>query len=334
MSVRTKRLAALAVSLLVALLACEIGLRIAGLPFTGVELPPETASGRFDPDTGWSYKPSFTTQFTYGPRTVTEHYNRYGLRDRAADHEPDLRAPSVLFAGCSITMGQGVTYEESFPGRLDGALGLQSINLGVQGFGTDQALMLLKRFIEKFNTKVVVYTFITEHVMRNSVADRRLSAPFLRFPGTKPLFALDDEGHLYLSERAHPIEDDPLTPRLWSFLRVAKAKLDMHNFDQQRYERLTRELVREMFRTTRAHGAVFMVVDWGLGELSPPIGHGEPYRTILLQREAGPDWNSDKLKIAGDHHPNAEGHLRAAEVIERVMRQELEIAKKHAAAGD
>ena len=66
----------------------------------------------------------------------------------------------------------------------------QVVNLGVQGYGSDQALLALKKHLPKFNAKIVVYTFIENHILRNGNYDRRMLVPTARFLGTKPQFIL------------------------------------------------------------------------------------------------------------------------------------------------
>ena len=66
-------------------------------------------------------------------------------------------------------MGHDLSYEESFVGKFEALqeVPYQIVNLGVQGYGSDQALLTLKRYLPKFQTKVVVYTFIEDHILRN-----------------------------------------------------------------------------------------------------------------------------------------------------------------------
>ena len=100
-------------------------------------------------------------------------------------------------------MGDGLNYEETFINQFGsiGDISYQMVNLGVQAFGSDQSLLALKRHWKKFNTKVVVYTFIEQHIMRNGNNDRRLLDPNAWFLGTKPLFDYNNDNELYLKKR-------------------------------------------------------------------------------------------------------------------------------------
>ena len=55
------------------------------------------------------------------------------------------------------------------------------VNLGVQAYGTDQALLRLKRYFDGFNVAVVIYTYFSDHVKRNENRDRRLLVPAGKF---------------------------------------------------------------------------------------------------------------------------------------------------------
>ncbi|WP_415277718.1 hypothetical protein ABXT72_04210 [Candidatus Pelagibacter sp. Uisw_094] len=67
----------------------------------------------------------------------------------------------VLFIGDSVTAGLQVSDEKTFSSILVKINpNLQGINLGVNGFSSDQAYLVLEKYIEKINPSVVVYTFV------------------------------------------------------------------------------------------------------------------------------------------------------------------------------
>jgi hypothetical protein len=164
----------------------------------------EHGLARFDPELGWSYHPSrsVTQEFGEEHRNVPMYFDDRGRRVRKPGDRANRSAPTVLFTGDSFLFGHGVTYDESFVGRLASLPDFpwQVVNCGVQGYGTDQSLLLLKRQFNNFETKVVVYTFIPDHVYRNEYYDRRILNPRSLFVGTKPLFALKPDGSLYLAK--------------------------------------------------------------------------------------------------------------------------------------
>jgi hypothetical protein len=111
---------------------------------------------QFDPVLGWAYIPNQTVVHEIGTakQKVPIYFDTLGLRVRAPGVRYDPEAPTALFVGCSYTFGHGVPYEESFIGRLAATPGFpyQVVNLGVQGYGTDQSWLMLKRYLKSFNT--------------------------------------------------------------------------------------------------------------------------------------------------------------------------------------
>ena len=71
------------------------------------------------------------------------HFDEAGLRVPSEEYRHDLDTPTLILGGGSFTMGHGLPYEDSFAGRLAAMpdFQLQLVNLGVQAYGTDQALL-------------------------------------------------------------------------------------------------------------------------------------------------------------------------------------------------
>jgi hypothetical protein len=183
----------------------ESAFRFAGIPFKAGYIPNENSFALFDPDLGWSYMPNKSTihEAGDGKIKVPVSFDDNGIRVQSADIRLDSNQPSVLFIGGSFTMGHGLSYEESFVGKFNAfdEVPYQTVNLGVQGYGTDQAFLALKRHLPMFNAKIIIYTFIEDHIKRNGNYDRRMLIPTAKFLGTKPKFALDDNDDLYLENR-------------------------------------------------------------------------------------------------------------------------------------
>lgn len=127
-----------------------------------------------DPQLGWINRPIAKQAFRVPgepPHTVTILENgarasslRTSIRDTRRD---------IIFVGCSFTHGWGLNDEETFAWKVQAALPDWNVhNFGVNGYGTCQAYMLLKRLFEreKWHKPVVIYGFIDEHESRN-VAD-------------------------------------------------------------------------------------------------------------------------------------------------------------------
>lgn len=298
-----------------ALAVVELAFRLASFPFTGSWAPSETALARFDPALGWSYIPDRHSRRTYGtdPRPVTTYFDTLGIRVGSPDHAWSWDAPSVLFIGDSFTMGHGVNYEETFPARAEAVAGrrFQAVNLGVEGYGTDQALLSLERFIDRFRTRAVVYTYIADHVRRNDNADRRLLYPDGNWPGSKPLFGIRPDGGAYLKRRPVKV-GDVRTLRL-----VQAAELVWARWGPRPDPRLTTALVRQLKRLCDARGIPLLVVYWSFAPdpegLRPLQGTGVDL--LDLTRDAPPEWPT--WVIPGDWHPSALAHDRVGYLVAR-----------------
>jgi len=262
-----------------------------------------------------------TQRFGSAGRPVTMHFNDIGARVGEPGRKFDPKAPTVVFVGDSYTFGHGVTYEESFAGQFEKNSGLpyQVVNLGVQGYGTDQSLLILKRHIEDFDTKVVVYTFLLDHVKRNDNADRRLIFPGAKFLGTKPRFALRRDGTLAQVEKPRRYED--MTElRVCQLLELAWVK-----YGPSPSMELTRALVRDMKDYVESQGATFILVLWTNrhsmppGELAGELFPGIHLNVIDTGAGAPEDW--DSYHIPGEYHPDARAHARIAQLVAEKIKE-------------
>jgi RimJ/RimL family protein N-acetyltransferase len=290
--------------------------RVLNYPFRPKWTASENPLARFDPEVGWSYIPNYSVTQEVGDdrRSVAMHFDDLGCRVADSDTPTDRNAPTALFVGDSFTFGHGVNFEDSFVGRLAQRrdFRLQVVNLGVQAYGTDQALLLLKRQFRRFNTRLVVLTFTNMQIERNAYEDRRIQYPDGLFLGTKPRFKLRSDGSLYLADT--PVQFKDLSySHLWAALRVLEFR-----WGPPPDVTVTRALIDEMRRFVEANGAKFVVVDWYDDKDFP---WGLNVNVVRITRNAPSGFNT--WVIPGDLHPDERGHQYAAEVvgtaIERLM---------------
>lgn len=289
-------------------IAAEGLARVLQFPFKAKWTPSENPLARFDPELGWSYIPnqSATQEFGADHRKVPMYFDDLGSRVGKPGDRANRLAPTALFVGDSITFGHGVTYEESFVGRLAMRpdFPFQVVNLGVQAYGTDQSLLLLKRQFKQFNTKLVVLTFTANQIGRNEVYDRRIQFPDGLFLGTKPKFALKPDGSLYLAKTAVDFKDYSYS-HLWAALMVLEVRWGPRPTVQ-----LTRALIREMKEFAESNGAKFVVVDWFDDGDFP---WGLDVDVIRVGANAPPGWSD--WTIPGETHPDPRANLYASEYI-------------------
>lgn len=87
--------------------------------------------------------------------SFTYKFNSHGFRC-----EEFTDADSILFLGCSVTLGVGLPITATFPTLLANELNLQCVNLGVGGSSTDTAFRIAYTYLEKIRPKIVVATFL------------------------------------------------------------------------------------------------------------------------------------------------------------------------------
>ena len=94
----------------------------------------------------------------YTDESITYKYNEYGFRTEPF-HD---KGNSIIFLGCSYTVGIGVRYEKTMPYIVSRKLNLDCINLGVHGGTNDTSFRLANYWIEKLKPSIVVFQ-PTEH---------------------------------------------------------------------------------------------------------------------------------------------------------------------------
>ena len=112
-----------------------------------------------DPDLGYTLKKSakiVRQDREHGTRDTTTS-NRSGFRTREFDErDPTKRAIMVL--GDSVTCGDGVDDEESYPAQLERELGgsAQVFNLGVGGWGFAEYYLAFKKYYQTLKPDLII----------------------------------------------------------------------------------------------------------------------------------------------------------------------------------
>ena len=193
------------------LVAGELGSRAIAARFTWRPLPPfgrgevqrewlerserELASGapppgysQFDAVLGWTTKPGHVSE------DGTVHVNAQGLR---ATREYAEVAPEgtrrVIACGESFTFSEEVSDAEAWPARLEALVpGLESLNYGVGGYGTDQALLRVSREA-RGPAEALLVGLMLENIGRNVNRYRPLWYTRAQ-PAAKPRYVLGPNG--------------------------------------------------------------------------------------------------------------------------------------------
>jgi hypothetical protein len=284
------------VAVLLALGASELVLRRVHLRSSEWLLPEEEPRRRPDARLGWTLAPARTGHLTIGGRRVEYAIDAAGYRIRRVDEPVNPARPSVLVTGESIVFGEGLTWEESIPAQLGAMTGIQSVNLGVNGYSSDQAYLRLQNELPRFRQPVaVVSLFMTVLFGRNLDDDRPHLGPGLVWQPAAPRSRLAALGRLFVPYRSAA--------------------------DVERGVTLTRDVLRATIDLARTRGAPAVIVVPHLGPEDPI--EGALRRRILDEGGLAYEWveTDASWHVPGDAHPDARGaHAIAAAIAARLRK--------------
>ncbi len=288
---------------------------------------------------GWVGRPGAVAPMGGGRVSL----NAQGFRGTDLSQPKGASRTRVVLLGDSIAFGYGVSDEETFAHRLEVEdNGLEVLNLGVEGYGPGQELLLLQRTGLRANPDVVVLAVC----LRNDFVDAML--PVALYDGVTPrprfklvgselvldaaavqrsgagnaLQWLSDQSHLFnrvsaLMPRGRAAEDPGWRTRKREALR-----------DEDYAFRLTFALVMEMEKVCRTRGIGFLVATFpnGLGygirpELSERFHHSLETADVALV-DMGARFRSlgllaAELSIDSTGHLGPRGHALTSEILER-----------------
>jgi hypothetical protein len=257
-------------------------------------VPDEEPQRRHDPRLGWTFVPARKGYSTVGGRVIEYAFDPAGYRVRSLDEPVDRDRPSILFVGESVMFGEGLTWDESVPAQVGAMTGIQSANLAVHGFGTDQAYLRLETELPAFRRPAaVVSLFMTALFGRNLDDDRPHLGP----------------GLVWLPAQSHPR------------LSALATLLVPYRTDEtiERGLTMTGEALAAMVNLARARGAQPLIVVPHFGveaDVERTLRHrilderGLPYLWIEID---------DAWRLPWDRHPNARAaHLIATAIAARL----------------
>jgi hypothetical protein len=285
-----RRILHVAIAALLAVVAGELALDHLGVGPT--EWLAREDEPRRQPDLrlGWTLLPSRIGHKTIGGRSVEYAIDDAGYRVHSLAEPVDYDRPAILFAGESMMFGEGLAWDESVPAEVGEATGIQSANLAVHGFSTDQVYLRLQQELPRFRHPVAVVTmFMTALFGRNLDDDR----PHLG-PGLVWLPAVEHTRLKSLATLLVPYRSDTTVER-----GIA----------------VTQDALRTMVALARARGAIPLIV-------VPQFGQEEELERTLRRRildeadlpytlvEINPAW-----RLPWDQHPDARASSAIAGAI-------------------
>lgn len=169
------------------LLLCEAGMRVV---VTIMHRDPIVVSNE---ESGWSGRPGLEDtriSVAQGSFTATTDDSGQRITDASSAAAGTDRRPAIVIVGDSFAFGLNVDDTATFPWRIAQAKpDRRVINLGVAGWGSDQELLGLERFLAA--RKPVSVRDIVVLVYENDFRDvQRHLEPFLGYH--KPVFSLED----------------------------------------------------------------------------------------------------------------------------------------------
>jgi hypothetical protein len=290
---------------------------------------------------GWAGRPRAVAPMGGGRVTL----NAQGFRGKDLSPPKGASRTRVVLLGDSIAFGYGVSDEETFAHRLEVEdNGLEVLNLGVEGYGPGQELLLLQRTGLGANPDVVVLAVC----LRNDFVDAMLRVALYDGVTPRPRFelvgsdlVLDDSpvrrsaaGHAlqWLSDQSHlfnrasawmPRGREAEDPG-WR-TRKREALLD-----EDYAFRLTFALVMEMEKLCRTRGIGFLVATFpnGLGYGIRPEISERFHRSLETSGVALVDMGARfrsmglraaQLSIDSTGHLGPRGHALTSEILEQEL---------------
>ena len=280
---------------------------------------------RHDAQLGWSNSPGAVGVFDHPRFRINVHANSKGLRDReyAYDRTPGTRR--ILVIGDSFVWGYGVEQDETFPKVLESRLpGVEVINAGVAGYGTDQELLWLRSEGVRYRPDLVILEMCGND-------DDENNSDLVYNVYHKPRFRQTGNGGLSLTGVPVPEPSRALRLKHWIFTHSALVfQLKSGIIDRFRHPRmttrgagfgLTLDLVDAIARVARDADAGLVVVTTSRYAPSPTFRYDELVAALrrrgllILDIDHAPGYDTGTMLIAGDAHWNPAGHRFVAQQV-------------------
>lgn len=220
------RLGLAAAALLVMLLVLEAGVRL----FVPEELwrfRDGTYDWQVDPQLGWVNRPDLDVTSRGNHGVVRFRTNPDGLIPASVERSKPPGVTRIMIFGDSMVVGRDVPQDEIYTSELEAMLrerGIDAevINAGVLGYSTDQALILMERWLPVYHPDITAYGSTLNDFGGNALASANLQP--------KPRFSLEPDGEL----RLHPPNVRRQIHRLGSGPRVWIQKSALYRWIQPR----------------------------------------------------------------------------------------------------
>jgi hypothetical protein len=277
---------------------------------------------QYDSELGWKNRPGQSGIHEMPDFRVHVATNGRGLRDDEHDYARKGRRKRMLVLGDSFVWGYGVEKKDRFTERIERRSGIEVINAGVSGYGTDQELLWLRSEGMKYDFDHLLLVFCGDDLAQN-----HLTRVFYVYE--KPRFVLED-GRPVLTNV--PVPEAPATARFAHWIRCRSALF--HVLTEARPPRvpeeeasaefpLTRALLGEMRDLAQRKGADMTIVIAARRWWCSPAGasieqfvetlRADGYR--VLDMEVAPDFDPPRMIMPVNGHWNPIGHAFVAKML-------------------
>jgi lysophospholipase L1-like esterase len=339
------RLAVAAVAVIFAALAVEGAVRIA-FPDWAPRTARLTDFWRYDARYGWSHIPGATGTFRSYGIDAQVIINAKGYRGAEVPYSRNPGHPRVVFLGDSYTWGYGVNVDDTFAARLERLLpGVETVNLSVSGYATDQELLVYRDEGRKYHADLVVVV-----VADNDNIGNARTVEYGVYG--KPAFVLED-GRLKLINQ--PVAQPNIMAR--TFTRLAWRSYVLTQIHREIYEltagdsrghatatpartaslgserviqtlshnwALTTEELAQLARDIREDGSEPLVVFADGIRAAPLVARSLAAQGIdSVTLDDVIDQNDPALHLPDALHWSPRGHARVAEVLLEPIREKL-----------
>ena len=128
---------------------------------------------RPDPRLGWTFVPGREGRKTVGGRTISFAFDAAGYRVRSVSEPVDPARPTIIFAGESVMVGEGLNWDETIPAQVGALMNVQSANLAVHGYATDQSYLRVESELPRFRRPVALVTLFMTALLGRNLDDNR-----------------------------------------------------------------------------------------------------------------------------------------------------------------
>lgn len=245
---------------------------------------------QLDQHFGWVNRPGRIGFETFNGQRIIYAFDADGRRLARPGAAIDPARPSILFAGESVMLGFRLNWPETTAGRIEAMTGLQSVNLAVNGYGTDQSFMRIQAELPHFAAPAAVVILFAPTLLERDLEE--------------------DRPHLDAALNWHPARPDrPLR-------RVARNVVLYHSIDEiDDGIARARAVLRATVEAVQAHHAAALIL---VPSFQPETAAERAIRRRVLEDPALPfvlvpldqHW-----RLAHDGHPDARANLAMARAV-------------------